>query len=267
VGIAGSPPADRTPASQLAQPVPSDGPPPRAADYQVIARQQLELKLYDQALEGLGKVAQGPDRQKAIDASLLMASVHDTRGDTANAMSSYIEIANRFPADPRAAEALTRLAESMLKSKRSDREQEAHRTLSDLVKKYPRSPWAPRALLIRGDLEARLGTRQRDEILGSIPTAAITYREIVQRYGSSDVAAAAMNKLAGIYADTKRFDIAAAMFEKLAAKDANDRYDAWFAAGEIYDKRLKNDTRAKAAYSRVRPSSPRYAEAQKRITR
>jgi TolA-binding protein len=238
------------------------------ADYFLIGRQQIELKLYDQAIDSLRKVAQGSQRQKAIDASFLIASVHDTRGDTANAMSTYIEIANRFPADPRAAEALVRLARSTLVSKRPDKDQDARRTLNELVQKYPGSPWAPRALLMRGDIEAREGAYERDEILGgSVPTAAVTYREIVERYASSESAAAALNELARIYAETKRFEIAAATFQRLATRDADDRYDAWFAAGEIYEKRLKDNARAKAAYSRVRPSSQHYAEAQKRITR
>ena len=257
-----------TVASHPTQTAAIDPPPPLAADQFLIARQQIDLKLYEQAIENLRKVAQGSDRQQAIDASFLIASVHDTRGDTANAMSTYIEIATRFPTDPRAAEALAMLAESMLKSKRRDKDQAARRTLTELVQKYPGSPWAPRALLMRGDIEARLGAYQRDEILsGSVPTAAVTYREVVERYASSDAAAAAMHKLARIYTDTKRFAIAAATLQELATRDPDDRYDAWFAAGEIYEKRLKDNARARDAYSRVPPSSPNYGEARKRITR
>jgi serine/threonine protein kinase len=261
-----SPPRDAVVASRPAPPAANDPPPSPAADQFQIARQQIDLKLYDQAIDGLRKVAQGSHREKAIDASFLLASVHRTRGDMANAMSTYIEIANRFPEDPRAAEALMGLAESTLTSKSRDKEQDARRTLTELVEKYPESPWAPRALLIRGDLEARQGTYQRDEILGgSVLTAAVTYREVAARYASSEAAAAAMNKLARIYADTKRFEIAAATFQKLAVRDADDRFDAWFAAGEIYEKRLKDSARARAAYGHVLPSSLHYAEARKRI--
>jgi TolA-binding protein len=256
-----------TVASHPARPA-RDRPPPPAADQFLIAGQEIDLKLYDQAIDSLRTVAQGSQRQKAIEASFLIASIHDTRGDTANAMSTYIEIANRFPDDPRAAEALARLAESTLKSKSRDKEQDARRTLTGLARKYPSSPWAPRALLMRGDIEARQGAYQRDEILGgSVPTAVVTYREIVERYGSSESAAAALNKLARIYTDAKRFQIAAETFRTLATRDSDDRYDAWFAAGEIYDKRLKDDARARAAYASVRPSSAHYAEARKRITR
>lgn len=241
---------------------------PAGPDQFLIARQQIDLRLYDQAIESLRKVAEGGDRQKAIEASFLTASIHDARGDTPNAMSTYIEIAHRFPEDSRAAEALVRLAEATLKSKRRDKEPDARKTLTEVVEKYPGSPWAPRALVMRGDLEARQGTYQRDEVFGgSVPTAAMTYRAVVERYGSSEAAAAALNKLARIYADSKRFDVAAATFQELGTRDAGDRFDAWFSAGEIYEKRLKDNARARTAYARVLPSSPHYAEARKRITR
>jgi len=264
------PPARPAPAAILprVETAVADAPIPAGPDQFHIARQQIDLKLYDQAIESLRTVAQGGDRQKAIEASFLTASIHDTRGDTPNAMSTYIEIAHRFPDDPRAAEALVRLAEATLKSKRRDKEPDARRTLTEVVEKYPGSPWAPRALVMRGDLEARQGTYQRDEVFGgSVQTAAITYRAVVDRYASSEAAAAALNKLARIYADSKRFDIAAATFQELGTRDAEDRFDAWFSAGEIYEKRLKDSARARTAYARVLPSSPRYAEARKRIAR
>jgi TolA-binding protein len=246
----------------------ADAPVPAGPDQFLIARQQIDLRLYDQAIESLRKVAEGGDRQKAIDASFLTASIHDARGDAPNAMSTYIEIAHRFPEDSRAAEALVRLAEATLKSKRRDKEPDARKTLTEVVEKYPGSPWAPRALVMRGDLEARQGTYQRDAVFGgSVPTAAITYRAVVERYASSDAAAAALNKLARIYADSKRFDVAAATFQELGTRDTEDRFDAWFAAGEIYEKRLKDSARARTAYARVLPSSPHYAEARKRIAR
>ena len=259
--------SDAAAAPHPVQPAVSETPPP-AADYLLIATQQIDLKLYDQAIDSLRRVAQGTERQRAIEASFLIASIHDTRSDAANAMSTYIEIASRFRDDPRAAEALFKLSESMLKSKGRDRAQDARRTLTGIVENYPASPWAPRALVLRGDIEARQGAYQRDDALGgSVPTAAVTYREVVERYGSSDAVPAALKNLARIYAETKRFDLAAAAFEALATRDASDRDDAWFAAAEIYDKRLKDPLRARAAYSHVIASSPHYAEARKRLAK
>jgi TolA-binding protein len=234
-------------------------------DQLLVGRQQIALKLYDQAIQSLRKIADGPDRRQAIDAGFLIASVHEARGDVANAMGSYVEIANRFPEDPRAAEALLRLAESTLKSKRRDREQEAARTLTQLAAKYPASSEAPRALLMRGDIEGRQGVYQRDDVLGgSTPTAVVTYRDVIDRYASSDAATEALYELARIYANAKRYEIAALTFQTLAAREPADRYDAWFAAGELFDKRLKDKARARDAYSHVPSSSPHYTEAQKR---
>ena len=268
--VAGPPPAP-TPAVVAVPPpapVPDSAKSPTApptGNQLAIARRQIDLKLYDQAIDTLRKVADGDNGHQALDAAFLIASVHETRGDAANAMSTYVEIATRFPDDPRAPEALTRLARSLLTSRRPQSQASALSTLNAVAEKYPRSAWAPRALLLRGELEARQGTYQRDETLGgSLPTAAATYREIVERYPSSESAPVALDRLGRIYADEKRFAIAAATFEKLAARDAGGQYDAWFAAAEIYDRRLKDHARAKAAYSRVPASSPHYSEALKR---
>jgi TolA-binding protein/predicted Ser/Thr protein kinase len=262
------PHSDTNAASVTAPPPAVDPRPSASIDQLLVGRQQIALKLYDQAIQSLQKVADGPDRRQAIDAAFLIASVHDTRGDVANAMGAYVEIANRFPEDPRAAEALLRLAESTLKAKRRDGEQEAARTLTQVVATYPASSEAPRALLMRGDIEARQARYQRDDVLGgSVPIAAVTYRELIDRYASSDAATEAFNRLARIYVDAKRFEIAALTFQMLAARDAANRYDAWFAAAELFDKRLNDKARARAAYSRVPPSSSHYAEAQKRLAR
>ncbi len=234
-------------------------------DHLVVAARQIDLKLYDQALETLRRAANGADQHAAVEASFLMASVYDSLGEEANAMGAYVEVASRFPASPRAAEALVRLAESTLKSKGRDGEGAARQILTEVARKYPRSAWAPRALLIRGDLEARRNIRQQDSSGESVPAAPVTYRELADRYPSSDSGAQALNKLAQTYADTGRFAMAAAAFERLGVRDAGDRHGAWFAAAEIYDKRLKDRVRARTAYSRVPPSSPNYAKAQDRL--
>ena len=96
-----------------------------------------------------------------------------------------------------------------------------------------------------------------------MPAAEVTYRTIAERYPSSDAALSALQKLAVSEVGRKQYAAAAATYETLAARDADGRYDAWFAAAEICDRRLKDPARAKAAYARVPPSSPRYAEALK----
>jgi TolA-binding protein len=243
--------------------------PDAAADTDLrIARQKIDLKLYDQALETLRRITGGDaDQRHAVDAYFLVASIHDVRGRVEDAMSTYLEIASRYPKDARAAEARYEMAESMLKSKRPDRDTEARRMLTDVVQRYHSSPWAPRALMARAELEARLNLYERDDVLGgSTPAALVTYREVTQQYYSSPAAALAKWKLAEGYVSLKRFDLAAVTYEALAADDER-RDEAWFAAGDLYEKRLKDPDRAAIAYGRVRSTSTRYAEAHKRLQR
>jgi serine/threonine protein kinase len=231
-----------------------------------IARQKIDLKLYDQALETLRRIIGGDaDQRHAVDAYFLIASIHDARDRIEDEMSTYLEIASRYPDDARAPEARYEMAESMLKSKRPDRDAEARRMLTDVVQRYQASPWAPRALMARAELETRRDLYTRDEVLGgSAPAALVTYREVTQQYHAAPVAALATWRLAEGYASLKRFDLAAATYEALA--DDDERGDeACFAAGELYEKRLKDPSRAAVAYSRVRSTSSRYVEAQKRL--
>jgi serine/threonine protein kinase/outer membrane protein assembly factor BamD (BamD/ComL family) len=246
---------------------PTASTPGAAADTDLrIARQKIDLKLYDQALETLRHVAAGDaDQRHAVDAFFLIASIHDARGRIEDAMSTYLEIASRYPGDARAPEAKYQMAESMARSKRPERDAEARGILSDLVQRYPSSPWAPRALMARAELEARHDLYERDDVLGrSVPAALLTYREVTQQYPSATAAALAAWRLAEGYVSLKRFDLAAAAFESLA-DDEDRRDEAWFAAGELYEKRLKDPARATAAFSHVRSTSSRYAEAQKRL--
>ena len=74
-----------------------------------------------------------------------------------------------------------------------------------------------------------------------------------------------MDKLAQLYIQMKRYDLAAATLEKLAERDPENRYDAWFAAAEVADRRLKDAARARSAYARVPHSSIHFADAQKRL--
>jgi serine/threonine protein kinase len=236
-----------------------------AVDELAIARNQIDLRLYEQAIETLRRSADSSQGRQAIASLFLTASIHETRGDIANAMSTYVEIATRFPDDPRAPEAQVKLAQAVLKSKRAEKERDALRTLNSLVDKYPDSVWAPRALLIRAELETKAGAFARDEEGGgSLPAAAVTYRRITQRYPASECVPTAMQRLASLYVETKRFASAADVLEQLGARDREGRYGAWFAAAEIYEKRLKDPEKARAAYGRVPPSSPHYAEAQKK---
>ena len=54
--------------------------------------------------------------------------------------------------------------------------------------------------------------------------------------------------------------------ERVQERRYDERRDeACFSAGELYEKRLRDPARATISYSRVRSTSSRYAEAQKRL--
>jgi len=52
--------------------------------------------------------------------------------------------------------------------------------------------------------------------------------------------------------------------EQLAARFPNNQRDAAWRAGELYDRKLKDNARARAAYSLVPATSEHYRDAQKR---
>ena len=62
----------------------------------------------------------------------------------------------------------------------------------------------------------------------------------------------------------KRWDLAAKAYEDLELHFPKTRFDAWYQAGEIYDRRLKDPAKAKNAFSMVPATSPHYRDAQKK---
>jgi serine/threonine protein kinase/TolA-binding protein len=234
-----------------------------------IARAKIDAKLFDQALATLkGVTAREGVGEVATDAYFLMASIDERQGKIEDAMAAYVEIVNRYRDHPRAPEALFLMAQCTLRTRRPERELEASRLFDQVVSTYPQSAWAARALLMRGDLEARQRVFRRDDVLAtSVPTALITYRELVARYPGTNAAEAALWKLGMMYVGLKRYALAADAFVDLATGFPTTDHDAWFAAAELYEKRLNDEASAQRAYELVPPSSPRYQDAQKRLRR
>ena len=56
------------------------------------------------------------------------------------------------------------------------------------------------------------------------------------------------------------------MLEDLGARGGNPM-DVWWRLGEIYERRLNDQVKAKEAYAKVPPGSPRYNEAQRKLKR
>ena len=127
------------------------------------------------------------------------------------------------------------------------------------------SSFAPRALQWRAAFEDRQNQKANDATIGrQVPASVLTYRQLVERYPTSAAAEEALWKLANQYEDLKRFDLAAQALSDLGTRFPRTRYDAWWEAGELYEKRLKDSARAKEAYAKVPSSSRRYREAQRK---
>ncbi len=70
-----------------------------------------------------------------------------------------------------------------------------------------------------------------------------------------------------MYEDLKRYDAAAETLKRLAMYFPDNSHDAAWRAGEIYEKRLKDNDKAREAYGLVPERSGHYKDAQKKIQR
>jgi TolA-binding protein len=169
----------------------------------------------------------------------------------------------KHPGSALAADASLLLAEAV--SAQPGRELDAIALFGDLASRYPNSSRAPEALFYKASLQDRLKLRETDRALGAtVPASLVTYRAMADRFPRAVLSQHALFRMAGMYEDLERYDLAAQAFEKLGASFPDSSYDGWFRAGELYERRLKDKAKARAAYLRVPPTSPRYKDAQKR---
>ncbi len=261
---AAPPPAPAAPEPPAPPPVAEIDPVQEAV---ALANGQIEAKQYDQALANLqGALGRKPGSPSAPQANLLVARVYDRQRRGEAAMAAYEAVKNRYPRDPATAEALFRLAELVQDSKQPDKLQTARKYLDSVVTDFGNSSFAPRALQWRAAIEDRQNLKTNDSVVGKqVPTSLVTLRQLVEGYPNSQPAEEALWKLANQYQDLKRYDLAAAALTNLGTRFPRTRYDAWWEAGELYEKRLKDDASAKQAYSKVPSSSRRYRDAQRKI--
>lgn len=234
-----------------------------------VARAKFDQKLYDQAAADLtAAVTRYPSSPSAPSAYLLLARTYDQQRRPEDAMASYVELRSKYASAPETAEGTVILSDLMLRSKRDDRDAVAVSLLTEVVKHYPKSPWAPRALVRRAAIEERLKQRIADPQLGaSVPAALVSYRTLVDDYPAGEGQELALEKLSGMYEDLKRYDLAAKALQAYATRfPKNDRDAAW-RAGETYEKKLKDSAKARELYAMVPQSSPHFRDAQKKLQR
>jgi outer membrane protein assembly factor BamD (BamD/ComL family) len=232
-----------------------------------VARAKFDAKLYDQALSDLtAGVRTYPSSPSAPSAYLLLARTYDQQRRPDDAMASYVELRSKFGTAPEAAEATVTLADLMLRSKRENREAAAIVLLNEVVTQHPTSSWAPRALARKATIEEQLRQRVVDEKLGtSVPSALVSYRTLVENYPSAEGQEFALDRLAAMYDDLKRFDLEAQTLQTLAERVPQNDKDAAWRAAETYEKKVKDLARARAMYAKVPQDSPHYKDAQKKL--
>ena len=231
------------------------------------AQAKFDSGLYDQALaDAKDMVATAPTAASTPAARLLIGRILERQKRVDDAMAAYVELRTNHKSAAEAAPATLALAELMIRSKRSDREQSARALYDEVATGYPASAEAPIALVRRAALEERSRTRVMDPTLGtSVPPEFPTYRTVVEKYASTPAAEIAHEKLAALYEDLKRYEQAAQTWESLATNFPRNRRDGQWRAAELYRERLKDAERARAAYGRVPAGSPRYSDAQERL--
>ena len=268
-------PATPAPTAKPAPPPPS--PPSHPATPAVdpaireleVARDQFAAKLTDPALATLeGLIADNPKSPVVPDAYLLTAEIKHATHQDDEAMATYVEVRTRFPKDPRAAQAGFRLGQLQAASGDKSRQEAARQAYREVASEFPQSPWAARALAAEADLEQDRGLFQRDDRLAtSVPAALVTLRQLVELAPGAPEAEKAFWDLGEMYEKMKRYDLAAQAFGDLGTRFPQTRYDAWWRAGQLYDKRLDQDAKAVEAYQRVPDKSPHADDAKKRISK
>ena len=130
---------------------------------------------------------------------------------------------SRLPAVSRATNAARRrciaIADLTLKSKRNQKETEARNVLTQLVDGYPASPLRPAALMMKARIEEEQRLHERDAVLAtSVPSALITYRRLIAEYPDAAGNEIALQRMAEMYEDAKRFELAATSLVELATR-------------------------------------------------
>jgi len=231
-----------------------------------LAAGQIKDAQFDQAISTLqGALGQKPDSRSAPEAYLMIANVYERQRRVESAISAFTDVKTRYPRHPVTAEALVHLAGLVQQTKDSNRERTAIDYLNQVLTNFGDTSYGAQALALRAGVEERQNIKVADATLGrSVPSALVSYRELVERYPSAGVSELGLWKLASLYEDIKRYDLAADALSQLGTRFPATRYDAWWEAAELYDKKVKDKTKAAEAYAKVPSSSRHYKDAQKK---
>jgi len=241
----------------------------QAAQLLEVAKAKLANNLNEQALTDLRQIIiDFPGSRTAAEAAFLAGEIHEKSGRMDDAMAAYVEFESRFSTDKRAADAKLRRAQILGRQRQPKSQAMSMQLLNDVVRDFPSTPQSKVAL----QNKLRLETERRD--LRAIdpvtkqdgPAIIATLRTMIAQFPDDPEAMAARNRLAMTFTQMNRHAEAAEVLEEIGAR-GNVPPDLWFRLGEIYERRLNNPAKAREAYAKVPPGTPRYGEAQKRLNR
>ena len=265
---AGAKPGPPASAKPVAPPPTGAGGADVATELRVIA-DKVDARLYDQAVADLKSlVARAPNDTTSLPAYFQLAEVFDRQGKRDDAMSTYSDIASRFPSDARSIEARLKLARAILLTNRRTKDQDARQVLAGIGASVS-GPSLADAFELKATIEQRLKLREMDPVLQTnAPSAVVTLRTLVERVPDAPQVEEALTILARAYEEMRRFEYAANAMVQLATKfPAKHANEMWFEAGEMYERRTPRLQYARDAYANVPKSSRRFEESQKRIER
>ena len=231
------------------------------------AQAKIDAHLLDQALDDLKRAVTGfGGSPSAPAAQLLIGQVYERQNRLDDAQAAYVELRSQYGTSAAAGDATYLLAELVLRGKRPDREAAARTLYGEVAEQFPKSSRAPLALSKKAALEDKAKLRTVDpDLQTSVPASLVTYRALVRAHPASAPAEGAYEKLAERYEDVRQFALAADALEQLATRFPNNRREAAWRAGEMYEDKVKDAARARAAYALVPSTSPRYRDAQKKL--
>jgi tetratricopeptide (TPR) repeat protein len=138
--------------------------------------------------------------------------------------------------------------------------------LDEVIGSYPRSPQSFQALQIKMRLIGEGRQRAFDPVLNlQVPAMLPPLRTLTEQFPTHPSAMVAYNRLAGFYSDLEQYERAAQALVDLGTNFPDNPYDAWYRAGELLERRVKDRARARDAYAKVPEKSPRYREAQRKL--
>ncbi len=234
-----------------------------------VARAKLTSNLVDQGVADLrALVSEFPGTAVAANASYLVAETFTRLGRADDAMAAHVEFASRFASDPRVAESQFALGELTLKSRQPTRDESARELFGRAAAAAPGTPLALRALQNKIGIEDRRRLKTRESATGrEVPASLATLRELAEQFPSAPQAMLALYRLGAGYADVDQWELAARSWTDLATRFPGNPHDAWWLLGELYERRLRDNERAQAAYAQVPATSKRYQDAQRKLSR